>query len=404
MSSVKQGALLSRQVERSKIGLRKKYASLQKSLRDEERIVSRKLKPIVEPLTQIASSLTKNEELAPKGDEHNEGWLRKRTPDSRKGGRKREMSLESDETWPPEGYELEQEGDEATVIKQEGSDKEEVDKSSSDEQVFRGFSTPILTPLSHKQILAKRLKAVSHSDPGPTLSALRNAAKQESEYVQNKLSQFPKFMIPYLRYLLTQDASEIRAEIDEYYAPKTGPTGVVTLGAYPIHFSPFHIGVRNDKYPATPGLISLLFLKNPQQYTSEDFNHYSDLVRSSLVAHAGFDKTRPLTKLGSEKFKNIISKIYRSKTDITTETSKTNPTNQLQIPRLTRSQTLKLREKTGSGVLGHFRVSDQNLPTNPNRLVNLLRIYLSSRYSGNFIIQEKIHRILERLKSSGFIL
>ncbi|KAL4130777.1 hypothetical protein QTP88_008166 [Uroleucon formosanum] len=97
-------------------------------------------------------------------------------------------------------------------------------------------------------------------------------------------------------------------DIDKTFGPKKIANDEIILGDKEVKFAQNVIIIDETTYPATSGLIQLLFLKNPLVYTDNDLKIYkSILIQTSSHLTAGGLKIRNTT---CKKYKNIISKLF----------------------------------------------------------------------------------------------
>ncbi|CAA9999091.1 unnamed protein product, partial [Nesidiocoris tenuis] len=101
---------------------------------------------------------------------------------------------------------------------------------------------------------------------------------------------------PILNYYPPANGTSMKkGELDRIYGPKVQRSGV-TLGKSKITFDTRCIYIDGKPYEATPGLFELIFLRNPTNYDSIDFNQYHDIVKQTNVAYHGYDQHRPLNR------------------------------------------------------------------------------------------------------------
>lgn len=157
------------------------------------------------------------------------------------------------------------------------------------------------------------------------------------------------------------------ADIDKTYGPKKLTNGDITLGDREVKFTRNLILFDGASYPATSGLIQLLFLKNPLIYTGDDLKTYkSILIHTSAHLTAGGSKIK---NTACKKFKNIISRLFPSGGEL------------------------------------YMKVQRNNLVywDDPNELVDRLRLLVASKSAGNTGVSNEIISIFEELREAGLI-
>lgn len=158
-------------------------------------------------------------------------------------------------------------------------------------------------------------------------------------------------------------------DLDKIYGPKKIYRNTIILGKEIIKFSDKKtILIRSKKaeFPLTDGLLQLIFLKSPFQYSNQDLETYkSILVKTS--AHLTADRSK--MKQVGHKYSKIISKLFQ----------------------------------LGSGL--HMKLQKNNLVywDDPNELVDRLRLLLASKSAGNTGVQNEILSIYEELHEAGII-
>ncbi len=156
------------------------------------------------------------------------------------------------------------------------------------------------------------------------------------------------------------------ADLDKTYGPKKLSDGNIILGEKEVKFIEQSIVIDGNNYPSTPGLIQLLFLKNPLIYSDNDLEVYkSILIQTS--AHLTL-KSKKIKKTGS-KYKDIIRKLFPSGGHLSMKLQKNN--------------------------LVYW--------DNPNELVDRLRLLLASKAAGNTGVSNEIISIFEELYEAGII-
>lgn len=175
---------------------------------------------------------------------------------------------------------------------------------------------------------------------------------------------------PYLR-LLEGDAS------DTVYGITWGEDRW-KLGNQTVSFQGDNFIIGSEIYPATDGLLELVFMKRPEHYNRQDLETYKILLEHTQ-AHLKSDG-----KINSNvgyKYKHIIEKLF---------------------PR-------KSSKKTGKGhrYTPYMKLTDSRIDyrhwDDPNELVDRLRLLFTSKQAGNTGHDNEILSILEELKEAGII-
>ncbi|KAL4092501.1 hypothetical protein QTP88_027002 [Uroleucon formosanum] len=149
-------------------------------------------------------------------------------------------------------------------------------------------------------------------------------------------------------------------DIDKTYGPKVQKNGRVVLGKKEINLVDNTLTIEGMSYPLTQGLGNLIFSKNPKVYTKNDLDAYkSILIQTS--AHLTADEKK--IKQGGNKYHNIIQNLFRS----------------------------------GRGL--SMKLQKHNLVywSDPNELVDRLRLLLASKAAGNTGVSNEIISIFEEL-------
>jgi len=156
-------------------------------------------------------------------------------------------------------------------------------------------------------------------------------------------------------------------DLDRTYGPKKSTNGKISLGEKYIKFTEDTLFIDDSTYTLTPGLLGLVFLKNPT-YTPKDLEVYkSILVQTS--AHLSLDKKKIKTNTGN-KYTNIISNIFKS------------------------------GEGYNKVILQKHNLVYWN---DPNELVCRLQTLLASQEAGNTGVSNEILSIYEELYEAGII-
>lgn len=268
----------------------------------------------------------------------------------------------------------------------------------------------------------------------PTMEQLRNAMEvyRNSENFQNYMSQYTGLSHQYIEACIT----DTKEEFDHLFGVRFFvDDGTFKIGDSPIFFSgdDFYIHPENVSepiyYEGTVGLYELIFKKNPQGYKSNDLREYQDIARKTNLFYKDYDSSKDLQYNQSSKYNNIIKKIQKPLPpgNITYSTPRV----------LTRQQKQKQQEKEvganttaskiptpkirggGSSLsvknkkfkddfLRTLEVTDKSLEfvpwSDPNTLVDRLRLLISSQKAGNNSHSNEIFHLVSALRRAKIII
>ena len=125
-----------------------------------------------------------------------------------------------------------------------------------------------------------------------------------------------------------------------------------------------NIIVDGQKFRGTPGLWELIMEDKPRNYTKEDIDEYTDLLRKTNALHHDFNPKNPNPRSSvSYKWKNILSPIWHS------------------------------GEFAGKGIV--------IMPSDPNALLERLDLLLASQEAGHTGVGNELVSICDELKRQG---
>jgi len=166
-------------------------------------------------------------------------------------------------------------------------------------------------------------------------------------------------------------------DFDKVYGIKKEGEGYV-LGNVKIQFKNNDIIVGNKKIPRTPGLVELIVLRKPQNYSTEDKQAYRRILEAS---RAHLNKDGRLKKHAvSWKYKHIISDMFSGASS----------------------------QRFGQGLLPRFKIAQKHSRMNyvywddPNELVERLQLLISERSAGNYNHENEIHLIVKELPEGNY--
>lgn len=158
-------------------------------------------------------------------------------------------------------------------------------------------------------------------------------------------------------------------DLDKTYGPKKSYRNNIILGKHIIKFTDnktIVIPSSKSEYNLTGGLLELIFLKSPTNYTEQDLETYKSIL---IQTSAHLTLNGSTIRKGGNKYTNIISNLFHP----------------------------------GRGL--HMKLQKNNLVywNDSNELVDRLQILLASRSAGNTGVGNEILSIFEELLEAGII-
>lgn len=201
------------------------------------------------------------------------------------------------------------------------------------------------------------------------------------------VKQLQTFMTPdkptlddYLEPLVNVDVG--KRGYDNIYGPQYINSKVM-LGDTELdfHYSGKTLNVQQVKFNVTPGLLELIFKLNPKHYDKFDLSKYREILKLTNAHRQNADQNSPIIVSTTNKYKTIISKLFKD-----------------EHP-----------QHTGKGLLNWKDVHinhkiDYKYWTNPNILVDRLRLLVASSNAGNNSHNNEIQEIIQELKNKQYIL
>lgn len=163
--------------------------------------------------------------------------------------------------------------------------------------------------------------------------------------------------------------------------------GKLKMGSCNVAVTDEFITVAGQKYETTPGLVELLFKKNPNLniITKDDTTNYKKMLLDTNAHRQGFDPKRPIKSNKGKKYMQVIKPLFKFRHDsVSTESS------------LSKGKGLPELKKLKKNV-------DFVYWNDPNELVNRLKLLLASRSAGNTGLDNDIISIIEELHESGVL-
>lgn len=152
------------------------------------------------------------------------------------------------------------------------------------------------------------------------------------------------------------------------------------------------------KYTGTPGFYELVFKKAPIGYTQSDLQKYKDLLTRTNATRRGYIEGAQLHGTG-KKYSNIIRPLLTTPgARFRSESTPTTP--------VTRSKTRTLPKRGGGDmrVLNYNNKQVEFIPwKDPNKLVDRLRLLLSSKSAGHTGHTNEIIYIIDELRAAKII-
>ncbi|XP_031359143.1 uncharacterized protein LOC116182740 [Photinus pyralis] len=140
-------------------------------------------------------------------------------------------------------------------------------------------------------------------------------------------------------------------------------------------------------YNGTPGLYELLFKRQPLGYKTADENNYRDILLRTNAIRRHYNPNEQIQGTG-KKYSSIIKPLFSTR---------------VSVPRI---QTSSVSTRKGKGIqmlqLNNKRI--EFMPwSNPNKLVNWLRVLLGSQSAGNTNNHNEIIYIIDELRNAEII-
>lgn len=186
-----------------------------------------------------------------------------------------------------------------------------------------------------------------------------------------------------------------RQALDFRYGIRVMPDGNLAIGDstdIQLFVNSNDISINGNVYEGTPGLLQLLYLKSPQDYTESDLKNYKNILVSTNAHKKGYSEERGLSGNRSEKYLKIISKLFRPQ----------------YLSSVTKSSSPVLRKTTLRSFKRGTGLMEEGAPVyeywnNANELVDRLRKLLSSSYAGHEGHRNEIESIIEELREENII-
>jgi hypothetical protein len=163
-----------------------------------------------------------------------------------------------------------------------------------------------------------------------------------------------------------------------YYDPNEQK---LMMGNKSVNFHSGIVVIHDKRFPTTPGLMELLFLKHPKNFTDADLNTYNDIVLLTKIHKLNYDVKDRTRGNKSYKYNRIIKPLIDGRRDL-------------------------ILEKEGEGL--NMEVNNKKIEyiywDNINELVDRLRLLIASQVAGNkYSHNNEIISIIEELREAKVI-
>lgn len=222
-----------------------------------------------------------------------------------------------------------------------------------DDQFMQRELTKVFKPVTDTQLtttsnILEELKPKQKALTYPTLQAI-----EEPEVIP------PTLIGPVAQEYLRKHASTT-GSVDRSFGIYD-KNGQFYIGNTPVTIVDDNIRINDEDYQGTPGLWELITMKNPSQYTDEDYDNYAKILKATNAMRQKNDPANPLPKASkSDKWKNIIKPIWE-----------------------------------GRGVTV--------IPSDPNALMERFDLLMASKNAGNSGVRNELVSICDELKRQGVI-
>ena len=180
--------------------------------------------------------------------------------------------------------------------------------------------------------------------------------------------------------------------VDRQYGLRSMENGRWYIGNVAVSFNDDNIIVGDKEFQGTPGLWELITSSNPDEnlYDTTDMINYKTILLMTNALKRNYDskETHPVASK-SDKWKNLLSDIWKElypKTTTTTRVTKSN------VTPASKSSSAAPHVPSGSGT-----TSVIVLPSDPYALLDRLDILIASKKAGNSGVLNEITSILDEL-------
>jgi hypothetical protein len=248
----------------------------------------------------------------------------------------------------------------------------------------------------------------------PSLSEIQRDIDKlsDTQAFREFLEQWPELPRQYIEEMLTDKEDKFDFQYGVRYSPEKAK---FFIGNSEIDFINDELIIQNIRYPSTPGLMELLFKKEPIGFKDTDRLMYKEIVERTNANRKNYQANEQVAGNVGIKYKSIIKPLSnqpklgsvpmsraRSGTLPTTSAEKSKASIKTKAP-----SSSPAKSKGGKG-LRTLEVTNKNIEyvpwNNPNKLVDRLRLLISSQLAGNTSHSNEINLIINELREAKIII
>lgn len=192
---------------------------------------------------------------------------------------------------------------------------------------------------------------------------------------------------------------------DHIYGLRT-QHGDLYMGKSPVSMkkvnNQFVYCIKNQEFPATPGLTDLLLLTNPKSYTGKDLSTYKEMLTTTNAHKENYSAKTNIRRIDSSiKYKKIIASLFpKRRKSIHHKTARKETEGDGYIDWWQQLKKPQIAYKTfdKSGTINYTYWDD------PNELVDRLRLLVASKAAGHTGHNNEIISIIEELREAKYIM
>jgi hypothetical protein len=283
----------------------------------------------------------------------------------------------------------------------------------------------------------------------PSLSEIQRDIDKlsDTQAFREFLEQWPELPRQYIEEMLTDKEDKFDFQYGVRYSPEKAK---FFIGNSEIDFINDELIIQNIRYPSTPGLMELLFKKEPIGFKDTDRLMYKEIVERTNANRKNYQANEQVAGNVGIKYKSIIKPLSnqpklltvqnkfnkpspppatsssrtrsgsidtskpgsvpmsraRSGTLPTTSAEKSKASIKTKAPSSSSSSS-PAKSKGGKG-LRTLEVTNKNIEyvpwNNPNKLVDRLRLLISSQLAGNTSHSNEINLIINELREAKIII
>lgn len=353
-----------KELAKARQNVKRKLQALKSDIIQSEIHLQKQFKPITEPLKELIANVKNEGIIAPKQEYIEKEYLKK------------ELS-------PQTPLPIRRDTDRFVVSQSSTPLPPETPRSISS---YQSIGSPQAVSLDFLDT-----ETIVEDVPIPTLAHLQHELSQaeDSPEFEEYLRQYKGMARAYVEGMFRDVASEYDHLYGVRFIPETdefriGDSKLTFLGEDLRIHTPS--GGQFD-YEGTPGLYELIFKKWPIGVTSRDKTNYKDILIRTNASRRNYNAALPLVGTG-DKYRNIIKELMQDTLRRTPRTSHQ------------RAKTMG----TGMTMLQYNNKKTEYVPwKDPNKLVDRLRILLSSKSAGHTGHSNEIVSIVDELRTSKII-